>query len=245
MIDIKDSYNVASKQKELLNMLKDFHCFCVNNGIKYSIIGGTLLGAIREKGFIPWDDDVDILMDRDNFEKLSNLIKSNEEYCLQEILWVYKIVNKKYISELDNNTSVIDIFIVDNVPLGRLKYKFKLLSLKFIQGMMKKEKNPNKEFSLFYRIALAVTGLIGKMFSLKRKQKLYRSVSVWGNKEHAEYLMISNDIFKSLACKYDAGLVDEYYLVDFEDTQFMATKKWDNYLTIQYGDYMVPVKENH
>lgn len=61
-------------QRKLLALLKEFHGFCINNGIKYSLDWGSLLGTIRHKGFIPWDDDLDIMVDRDNYEKIRSLI---------------------------------------------------------------------------------------------------------------------------------------------------------------------------
>lgn len=62
-------------QNVLLDMLSWFHGFCVENGIRYYIIGGTLLGAMRHQGFIPWDDDVDVGVPRSDFEKLSEIMK--------------------------------------------------------------------------------------------------------------------------------------------------------------------------
>ena len=56
-------------QQKLLNMLSWFHDFCEKNNLKYYILYGTLLGAIRHKGFIPWDDDIDVGMPRDDYEK--------------------------------------------------------------------------------------------------------------------------------------------------------------------------------
>lgn len=54
-------------QNNLLSLLKVFHTYCLENNVKYSLHGGTLLGAIREKGFIPWDDDIDITMTRKEY----------------------------------------------------------------------------------------------------------------------------------------------------------------------------------
>lgn len=247
MIDINDQYNVAEKQRALLSMMEDFHAFCMKNGIAYSIIGGTLLGAIREKGFIPWDDDIDILMDRANFELLRQASPKLERYLLEETLWVYKIVDKDVFKQrgIEDDTPVLDIFIVDRVPSGKLRKKIKVLGLKFLQGMMKTKTNEKKDFSFAYRVALMVTGIVGKLFSTERKQKMYTSLSTWGNTNTNQPLMICNDIFQSLGCEYDSKLMDEYSITNFEDTELMVIKNWDNYLREQYGNYMKPVRTEH
>ena len=63
-------------QIKLLNMLEDFHKICIEYNLSYYVIGGTALGAIRHKGFIPWDDDIDVGMPRDDYERLKNLSKT-------------------------------------------------------------------------------------------------------------------------------------------------------------------------
>lgn len=247
MIDINDQYGVAEKQRVLLSMAKDFHSFCVKNNICYSVIGGTLLGAIREQGFIPWDDDIDILMDRRNFELLMKASQGWEQYVIDEPLWVYKVVDKATFQHqgIEDDTPVLDIFIVDRVPAGKVGKKIKILGLKFLQGMMKTKLNEKKDFSLAYRLALVVTRIAGKPFSIKRKQQMYTRLSIWGNKNINQPFMICNDIFQSLDCEYDTKLMDGYSMINFEDTKLMRTNKWDDYLREQYGDYMKPVRTQH
>ena len=68
--------------KDMLMLLKKFHKVCSENNIKYSLHGGTLLGAIREKGFIPWDDDIDISITRAEYEKLRKVMERGNKYGL-------------------------------------------------------------------------------------------------------------------------------------------------------------------
>lgn len=80
-------------QSKLLEMLKWFHEFCIKNNLRYYALGGTLLGAVRHKGFIPWDDDIDVGMPREDYNKLIELMqKEINEYVLEAPLQ-----NKDYV----------------------------------------------------------------------------------------------------------------------------------------------------
>ena len=77
MIELSKKYGTYDRQIELLEMIKDIDRLFDMHDIKYSLCSGSLLGAIRENGFIPWDDDIDIMVDRDNFNKLISLFKND------------------------------------------------------------------------------------------------------------------------------------------------------------------------
>jgi lipopolysaccharide cholinephosphotransferase len=72
-------------QEKLLDMLRWFHRLCVENNLRYYAIGGTMLGAQRHQGFIPWDDDIDVGMPREDIEKLKDIInrKNLDKYVLE------------------------------------------------------------------------------------------------------------------------------------------------------------------
>lgn len=77
-----DILSVQEIQGVLLRIMKYIHAFCAENDILYSLDGGTLIGAIRHKGFIPWDDDIDIAMPRPYYEKFVKTFRDSEEYKL-------------------------------------------------------------------------------------------------------------------------------------------------------------------
>ena len=94
-MDVENKYGTLAIQMELLKLLKAFDAFCQQFGVKYTLSGGSLLGAVRHKGFIPWDDDIDCIVDRNNFNKLCDVIKDNKtlqfERWTKDTLWIGRV----------------------------------------------------------------------------------------------------------------------------------------------------------
>ena len=246
MVIENDKYGTKARQQELLAMLKEVDAFLTKNGIKYSLCAGTLLGAVRHDGFIPWDDDVDIMVDRENYAAIIKLFEEKKDetrFTLNKILWIHRIQDK------DDNTNslktaTIDIFVFDNIPTNTFVRKFKLLTMKLLQGMLKTDID-YKKFSVFYKICLFCTHILGKLFTHNFKFKLYDRVARIGNKKDCEYLGSYFSPFNNLKLQYSKTLMNEIVLHKFEDTEMPIPAEYDNYLTQQYGDYMTPPKEEN
>lgn len=240
-----DKYGVRERQLELLEMLKEVDAFLTSNGIKYSLCAGTLLGAVRHDGFIPWDDDIDIMVDRENYTKILKLFETKKEetrFVLNKILWIYRIQDKND----DTNslkTPTIDIFVFDNCPNGKIKRKFKLLLMKLLQGMIKTDLD-YKKFSFGYKVCLWTTHVIGKLFTKNFKFRMYDRAARIGNKKDSDKLGSYFSPFNNLKLLYSKTLMKEIVRHKFEDVEMPIPAEYDSYLTAQYGDYMTPPKES-
>lgn len=240
-MDIENRYGALDNQIKLLEMMKDIHRFFTNHHIVYSLAGGNLLGAVRENGFIPWDDDCDIVMDRDNFEKFLSVKDEIDGYVAVRMLWEYRIQRKEdYDGTLTGST--IDIVVMDKVPRSRIKQSFKLLVVRFLQGAMKRHKcYHDKKHSFPERVSLFVTYYVGKLFSDETKFKWYDKVSQIGRNDEAVNLEMYDTLFKYLPRKFVINLMDKMIMHPYEDTEFPITAEYDNYLRNIYGDdYMTP-----
>ncbi len=234
-------YGTEDRQDELLKMIKEIDLIFKKNNILYSLCGGSLLGAVRENGFIPWDDDIDIMCDRENYNKIVALFFENKgklPYVLNRHLWIDRI-QKEGEKHKGLEVPTIDIFIMDRCPDDNIKRILKVFIIRCLQGMMKEELQLNNQ-KLIMKICLLTTYLLGKLFSYEKKFDWYMKVSQWENNKKTKYVTGYNDFFKLVKLRYSGELMDSFEDHVFEDTVLPITKEFDNYLSVQYGDYMVP-----
>lgn len=243
---------LKSKQLDILNY---FVQFCLENKINYFLCGGTLLGAVRHKGYIPWDDDIDLMMLRTDYEKLLRIFNNAQgKYKL------YHYTNNKeynfpYIKLSDQDTLLyedtlrkcdigvnIDIFPIDNIDINSSKKLIKKLgfwrSLLYI-----KNESLRKKKSFFKTIKLAFYKTVLCFYPVKKILKKHEDlclvhkdeitdgagILIWGYRE--------KEVCRHIVFEGNTEL-------PFEGKFYNAPLKYDEYLSQIYGDYMkFPPKE--
>lgn len=245
--------------KIALDIMVEIHEFCVANNIQYSLAYGSLIGAIRHKGFIPWDDDIDVWMTRPNFEKFTKLYKSKHGYRLS--------------SEYDDD-SLICFNRVYETEITYLKRGLKScngsvgvwVDIMPLDGVPEEEAFRKEQYSCFCNMNRTLTiarfwlNYIETVSGFKRfygKSRLMLNNIAKGNYKSIKKQMVDistqYDFFKgTLCCFFQCGSaytkrkqellpVDsfgEYRLVKFENTEMMVIADYDNVLKGIYGDYM-------
>lgn len=230
-------------QKELLLILKIIDNICKEENLIYMIYAGTLLGAVREKGFIEWDDDADIMMPRSSYDVFEECC---EKYLNSEGLFLDYHDRVPKVAFIKNPQIHVDIFLIDSLPQNKLKRKCKIMKLKFLQGMMKTEVDYSRYKNSIEKLLVFGSSLIGKFFSCSTKLDYYKKISRIGNEENSTLVFLSNALYRFMNLELDKHLLEEVIRIAFEDTSLMAPKNWDAILKLQYGnDYMTPKRENY
>lgn len=243
-------------QKIELEMLILIDKICKENDINYTLCGGTLLGAIRHKGFIPWDEDVDIDMLREDYEKFLKIAPKyvEEKYFLQNYKTDQYCLNIGFTKLRKNGTLLesegqrhldrhkgicIDIFPIDIVPENETYRKMQMKLLLIIQRIVAMKLkwnyyNDSKSKKIFKQsMSILLTPLSIKQLGYIR-EKISRMYEKTGsNLRTNTYSEIVYDKFT-----HRENMYKEKVLVEFENNFFYAPKKWDEYLTKLYGDYM-------
>ena len=253
--------NTMRMQQIGLEMVKCFDLFCKKNNLKYFLCGGCCIGAIRHKGFIPWDDDVDIFMMREDFEKLKYLWKDTEDYEIQ-----YNRLDKPAYSTIltihDKNTTYIktgfhdrdvsqgvamDIFPLDYAPQG-IKRKIQMFWA-IIFSIYSVSRAPLNHGNLIKTIGNILLGVVPSMRARYKIAKFAEKQMSKYKEKNCNYITELCAGLHYMKNDYDKDIFDNAVYVEFEDTQLPIPEGYNRYLTKAFGDYMVlpPLekRENH
>lgn len=236
-----NDYGLADMQENLLLALDKIDQICRNNQINYSLHGGTLLGAVRNHHFIPWDDDIDVSMRREDFSRFKKLIKgdtSRQYYLDEKTIWT-----SRFILATDNEPVCIDIFIWDYISEYKISQFMKINLLRFLQGMMKEDINYSY-YNLKGKLLVLITNFFGKLFSLKAKRRMYSFVEQKMFLGHRKYIHRSNDSYKGITYIHDKNYMGDYHDIELEGDMYLVNNRFKEFLVAEYGaNYLIPPED--
>ncbi len=235
-------------QKIQLSMLKDFDAVCQKHRISYQLFSGTALGAVRHKGFIPWDDDIDVVMLREDYERFFNSaskeLDSNKYYVQREFSEHWPMFFSKlrlngttYIEKYHSHDArihqgiYIDIFPCDNLSDSRLMQKLQYIASKIViaKSLYARGYETNstvkKCFMQFCRILPTEPF---KRLCIRRNDSSSLKVHTFfgGGKKFERSIYLREWFEQSVKMR-------------FEDSEFPVSAHYDEMLRVMYGDYMV------
>ena len=250
----KEIVDLSPMHTALLDMLQWFHSKCVENGLRYYVVGGTMLGTIRHKGFIPWDDDIDVAMPRKDYDifikKFSSKATSQysvevPEKCNLDYTYVYAKLYNTQTTLVEHRRKIvkrgiyIDIFPLDgignSINEAYENYK-KIYRLNRLHDTMvcafRKERKWYKNISIFLGRIVSPLFISERMVNMKITKKCMKY-----DFDESEYVgnLVGNWGYKEIMPRSFFGIPKEY---DFEGITVLGVEKPHEYLTSLYNDYM-------
>lgn len=253
--------------KANLKILLELDRICRKHGIKYLMDSGTLIGAIRHKGFIPWDDDVDIAFMRKDYERFLEVAGDELDDCIELVKpadigggkaffdFTPKLVWKKSRKHFEDaesnfydnipNKVCVDLFVIDRISENALFRKLHIIKMYVIYGMAMGHRYQldYSKYKGLQKLQVITLATLGKCFKLKTIYKLEKKAATHYNRRGSSLCYYSN---------YEPGYghviipaegAENTIELDFEGHKLMAPKNYDGVLKLVYGDYMTPPPE--
>ncbi len=252
--------NLSDLQKKLLDILKWVSDFCNENGLKYYILYGTLLGAVRHKGFIPWDDDIDIGMPRPDYERFLKITKDKKfgNYVVEGIDTEKSDFFYGYTKIYDTSTTLTE----------NNRYKIKrgiFLDVFPLDGIG----NTKEEALKNYRpISLRYKLLLSRTCGINKNRKFYKNAAIVFSRFIPNFIINNKKLMLSIdslckskdynSCRYVGNLLGglgenviverriygEPKIYTFENLSVFGVEYYEDYLSNFYGDWRkLPPKE--
>ena len=247
-MDIQDLNKIHEIELEILDVVD---AFCRLHKIPYSLYCGTMLGAVRHGGFIPWDDDVDICMlrhDYDRFIKLwlnshnTKFIIQNKttNQCFDQSFTKIRKDHTTFLQSdeyagLYHNGIFIDILPLDRIPTGRIGkviYKWNLMNF-----LLFTREHVDYKSSPFVRFVSSI--ILGNPNAERRKAKRFKYLKrITQYNKNSTLNLVSANSLDGLRHEMPSDLPTRYKRIQFEDRSYMCYDNCDGLLTAWYGDYM-------
>lgn len=253
--EVIDGYKVSANRKKLwvteLNLLSYLEAVCVRENINYYLLFGSAIGAVRHKGFIPWDDDIDLGMLREDFEKFLKADKSDwpdyidiqygvSDHGVDTLLRIRDArttgITRGDINKSGNKGAFIEIYVFDAADNKAIR-NIQLKLTGFLERSMACCFLPAQNMNFKKKVRAAVVKLVG----LKRTWALFDMICQMQNShKHSTYvdtpcLPHYAKTGQHLFYRVD---VEESIYVPFENTEVRIPKGYDRCLSTRYGDYM-------
>lgn len=264
MDEIRSGFHVSENRKKLwsieLQILDAVDAICRKNGLRYFLVGGCAIGAVRHGGFIPWDDDIDIAMFRTDFEKLCDLLKDSDiiqRYCIHYGCDQFH-QNDTFLRIRDRHSTAIirselerkdwchgvflEIYPLDNVPDDETERK------KQVERARKWERLA--KHCIYGQHYTGVKALLDRFFISKPVRqlvwRLWQHECTRYNKVECKRVdTVSLSAYAGTGCMlFDKNQVENTVDADYEGRRYMVAAGNDHCLRQQYGDYMQLPPEN-
>ena len=249
-----DNDTLRQLQEVELDILKALNQFCRAHGIKYSLYAGTMLGAVRHGGFIPWDDDIDIAMTREEYTKFCDSINrtpidgyvfsdlETDEDCsichgkLGKVGTVF--IQDGEIESKGHHEIWVDIFPIDKLAINESEKK-ETMKLGREQVLLTRANASRSNDRLKKRIVRSALRIIPKRCRYNRIIKNLNKLKRINHEIKDDYEWISMSTLESIEkYRFPKEMMEDYTEIYFEGMPFMSIKDYRGMLTILFGDYM-------
>lgn len=241
-------------QRKSLEIFLYFKEFCEKHNLSFYLCGGCCIGALRHKGFIPWDDDIDIFMPREDYEKLSVLWNKEADvarysYCRSNDKMNYRHTdttirdnNTTFINEHSRNLDInhglmIDIIPLDGCPDSKLQ-RFTQIFYAMVYSLFNAQRLPDRQ-GIFIRKASKI--ILAIIRSPKVRYKIWTSAEKQMTKykiKDCNYITELVTGLRYMKLKYPKALFEKAVYKEFEGLQVPLPEGYDQYLKMAFGNYM-------